>query len=212
MRNQRGITRLCLPAAIALGCLLCLSVVTVPPAGSQALELLPSQPARGEHPARTVTQRVDNEPITPVWCQVNTEISTIREPQGPTRGLGLLQTSVSPLGKWGPSSWSLGLALLPGRKPHHIRCPFCLGPSGGPTQGATPAAEEGGARKSGRAAPTPSPGPGAGGGAGCPRNALQMERRCQHSWKVTPGWGAGAVRGIQPQPAARCASRTAAPG
>ena len=123
-----------------------------------------TQPARGEHQARTVTQQVDNEPITPVWCPVNTEISnhpTTTAPHGshgaPARGLGLLQTSVSPLGKWGPSSWSLGLALLPGRKPHHIRCPFRLGPSGGPTLGATPAAEEGGARKSGRGGAHPQP-------------------------------------------------------
>lgn len=74
------------------------------------------------------------------------------------------------------------------------------GPSGRPTLGATPAG--GGRSQEIRAGwrPPPAPGQAPEGAPAAPETRSRCERRCQHSWKVTPGLGGGAVRGIRPSP------------
>ena len=107
-------------------------------------------------------------------------------PQGRRAALA----SVSPSLQWGPSSWSPGLPPQ-GRKPHPA-APSLPQPSGGPAQEPHRQPEEGGARKSGQGGAHPQPRARRRRGRRLPpETRCRCARRCQHSWKVTPGQAGG---------------------
>lgn len=195
--------------ALALGTLLCLSFVTVPPARPQTPELL-APPARGEALARRgVIMNLGGLYQTRI-CTILTLKSAsalqLPTPQGSCVALDKApdQASVSPSLQWAPSSWSRSLPTLE-RKPH----PFALSVRGayqGACPGATQAAREGRSQeiRAGRRPPQPQARRRRGRRLP-PETRSRCTRRCQHSWKVTPGQAGGRGYCGRPLPDVHCA-------